>query len=77
MIQEEFKASEEYRKYLIELQFDNINLYTVWGTDMADKDTDKLLFVDNKVVAFREIEQLKHGLKDMVTPFLDDTSFRN
>lgn len=77
LIMEEFKASEEYRKYLIELQFDNINLYTVWGTDMADKETDKLLVVDTKVVAFRETNQLKHELKDIVTPFVDDTNFRN
>ncbi len=72
----EFKASEEYRKYLIELQFDNFNAYTVWGTDMADKEIDKLLVSNTKVMAFKEIKEIKLAFKDIDTPFLDDMNFR-
>ena len=34
---EDFSTSERYRKYLISLQFNAVNVYTVWGTDMRDE----------------------------------------
>lgn len=75
-IMKEFKASEEYRKYLIELKFDNSNAYTVWGTDMADKEVDKLLVNNGKVMALKKIEQAELVFKDINTPFLDEMNFR-
>ncbi|TKC60153.1 hypothetical protein FBD94_14660 [Pedobacter hiemivivus] len=73
---ENFNVSEKYRKYLIELQFRGLNVYTVWGTDMADKETDKLLVSNTKVMAFKEIKQIELAFKDIDAPFLDDMNFR-
>lgn len=55
-----FEISEKYRKYLIELDFKDQKLYTVWGTDMTDaSESDKLLVFDNKLLCFRRPTQIK------------------
>ena len=44
----EFDKSELYRKYIIGLQFVDVKLYTLWGTDMEDED--KLLVNNSNLI---------------------------
>ncbi|SEW51583.1 hypothetical protein [Chitinophaga arvensicola] len=45
--------SEKYRKYLLEIIFAEQKYYTVFGADLSDKETDKLLVdVDGNILLF-------------------------
>lgn len=47
-------TSEKYRKYLLEVLFEEQMYYTVWGSDLSNNDTDKLLIdADNNILAFQ------------------------
>jgi len=71
----EFNASEKYRKYLIELQFNDLCVFTVWGTDMEDGE-DKLLVNDEKVIVLKNAINIKSILKKIENPYLDKENFR-
>jgi hypothetical protein len=72
---EDFSASEKYRKYLIELQFSEVNVYTVWGTDMLDQEEDKLLIKGEKLLCFKHLNEIKQKLSNIEHPFLDIENF--
>jgi len=72
---EDFSASEKYRKYLIELQFNEVNVYTVWGTDMGDEEEDKLLVKNEKLLCFKQLNDVKRNLSPIEHPFLDVENF--
>ncbi|WEK20484.1 MAG: hypothetical protein P0Y49_04950 [Candidatus Pedobacter colombiensis] len=74
---ENFNVSEKYRKYLIELQFESLNVYTVWGTDMKDDEIDKLLVKKDKLIAYKNIDVVTKSLKEVRHPFLDSENFNN
>lgn len=76
-IMEDFSASEKYRKYLIELQFSEVNVYTVWGTDMRDEEEDKLLLKEGKLLCFKHLNDIKQRLSNIEHPFLDVASFES
>ena len=54
----DFNKSEEYRKYVIGLQFEKIELYTVWGTDMMADEEDKLLVENGRLIVFQSLDRL-------------------
>lgn len=72
---EDFSASEKYRKYLIALQFNEVNVYTVWGTDMLDEEEDKLLVKGDKLLCFKQLNEVKQKLSNIEHPFLDVANF--
>lgn len=73
----DFPQSEQYRKYLIAIHLENMIGYTVWGTDMANGEMDKLLVADGKLLLFSSIEKLKNSIRDFVSPFLDIENYEN
>ncbi|ACU60511.1 hypothetical protein [Chitinophaga pinensis] len=63
MIKSLEEASEEFRKYLVDVIFDNQHYFAVWGTDMFDEETDKwLLDVKQRIFFFRDIETLSKAI---------------
>ncbi|RQO64925.1 hypothetical protein DBR43_32125 [Pedobacter sp. KBW06] len=72
---EDFSVSEKYRKYLIGLQFNEVNVYTVWGTDMLDEEEDKLLIKGNKLLCFKQLNEIRQKLSNIEHPFLDVENF--
>lgn len=72
---EDFSTSERYRKYLISLQFNAVNVYTVWGTDMRDEEEDKLLVKSGKLLCFEHLTEMKQKLNYIEHPFLDVENF--
>lgn len=74
---EKFKVSEKYRKYLIELQFKNLSGYVVWGTDMEDDESDKLLLSESRVLIFRDLDNIAQRLENIEHSFRDKENFRN
>lgn len=70
-----FIKSEKYRKYLIGIDFNEVSLFTVWGTDMADEETDKLLVKDDKLIAFKTLDDLTENFKRLDHPFKDHGNF--
>ena len=45
--------SEKYRKYLLEIVFEEQKYYTVFGADLSDKEIDKLLVnADGSILLF-------------------------
>jgi len=74
---EDFSASEKYRKYLIALQFNEVNVYTVWGTDMLDEEEDKLLVKGEKLLCFKHLNEAKQKLSNIEHPFLDVANFES
>lgn len=71
-----FETSEKYRKYLIELRFKELKGYSVWGTDMEDQETDKLLLKDKKLLLFLNQSQIREKLNAIEHPYLDEENFR-
>lgn len=55
---EEFAASEKYRKYLIEIKIAGQTYYSVWGADMADDETNKVLLHEGKLVIFSSLDDI-------------------
>lgn len=70
-----FRKSEIYRKYVIGFNFQNFDLYTVWGTDLIDNENDKLIVKGEKLLAFRSLNELEEELRHMSHPFRDDDNF--
>ncbi|KIO77240.1 hypothetical protein TH53_10340 [Pedobacter lusitanus] len=71
-----FDKSEEYRKYVIGLQFKETDLYTVWGTDMVDGENDKFLVNETKLMVFESLDLLESFLKTLDHPFKDKRNFK-
>lgn len=74
-IMEEFNASEKYRKYLIELEFNDLTVLTVWGTDMVDGE-DKLLVNGEKLIVLKTAVNIKSVLQKLEAPYLDQENYR-
>ncbi len=72
-----FEKSEKFRKYIVELQFMDMTLYTVWGTDMEDSEKDKLLINNSRLATFRNLGALKLYIKHLTSPFLDKQNFES
>lgn len=73
---ENFDKSEKYRKYVIELQFKEVDLYTIWGTDMLDCENDKLLVKGAKLIVFKTLDLLETSLEKLEHPFMDKQNFK-
>ncbi len=53
------QLSEEFRKYLISIEFEGKSYYTVSGADLSDNEDDKILINSSQeIIAFKEIESL-------------------
>ncbi|NRF37623.1 hypothetical protein [Pedobacter foliorum] len=72
---EDFNASEKYRKYLIELDFNHLTVLTVWGTDMVDGE-DKLLVNGEKLIVLKTAVDIKSVLQKLENPYLDQENYR-
>ena len=70
-----FGKSEEFRKYVIGLQLEDVELYTVWGTDMVADDEDKLLVENGRLIVFQSLDRLEMHLKNETHPFMDKQNF--
>ncbi|MBO9205280.1 MULTISPECIES: hypothetical protein [Niastella] len=58
-------ASEKYRKYLLEITYDNQCYYTVSGLDLEDEEKDKLLINSKKqLVLFSDVASLLKAIKN-------------
>ncbi len=68
------EISEQYRKYIIQLQLPaQQSLYLLWGTDTANEDTDYLLLdLDHKMLAFPNISELLHYIKTTRSSLIDE-----
>lgn len=71
-----FNLSEKYRKYLIELRFGYRRFYTVWGADMADGESDKMLVNDKKLILFDSLQDIGVKLEEVSSPYMDEENFR-
>lgn len=57
-------ASEKYRKYLLEITYDNQCYYTMSGADFEDEEKDKVLINSNKqLVLFSDVASLLQAIK--------------
>lgn len=72
---QKFNASEEYRKYLIELRFKEKRYYTVWGTDMTEE-IDKMLVQDKKLIVFNSLQDIVGKLERIDSPYTDKENFK-
>lgn len=73
----DFSKSEKYRKYVIELQLQEVTVYTVWGTDMQDDEVDKLLVENSSLISFRSLDTMRLQIENMEHPYLDKQNFTN
>lgn len=64
--------SEQYGKYLIKCSFDFKSYYIVWGIDLNDDSTDKLLIDRNQnIVLFNSISDIKAYCNNTICEFKD------
>jgi hypothetical protein len=76
-MKEKFELSEKYRKYFIGIIIDGFTYYTVWGTDLNDRENDKLLVENEKLILFREVSTFKMQISNYKNVFLDKENFEN
>ena len=72
-----WEKSEQYRKYLVLLQFKEYSLYTVWGTNLEHDDQDMFLINQSKIVAFFNLEQIRYEMTKFTDSFFDKRNFEN
>ena len=63
-------ASEKYKKYLLQVIYNDETYYTVSGTDMSDNDTDRLLTdKDGKICLYADLPSLRKGIEEGIITF--------
>ena len=63
-------ASEKYKKYLLQVVYNEETYYTVSGVDMSDNDTDRLLTdKDGKICLYADLPSLRKGIEEGVITF--------
>jgi hypothetical protein len=64
-MESEEDVSEKFRKYLLEITYDNQDYYTISGADLEDEEKDKLLISSNKkLVLFSDVARLLKAVKN-------------
>lgn len=69
-----FDKSEEYRKYIIKLQFFNKTFYAIWGVN--ENGDDCFLTKDNSLVVFDSLEDVKKNILKFERDFFDKEKFK-
>lgn len=63
-------ASEKYKKYLLQVVYNEETYYTVSGADMSDNDTVRLLTdADGKICLYADLPSLRKGIEEGVVTF--------
>ncbi|MEO7174280.1 MAG: hypothetical protein ABIV51_00610 [Saprospiraceae bacterium] len=64
--------SEQFRKYIIEIKFNNQSNFMLWGTDMVDEDEiDKILSFEGSILLFSSINQIQTYVKSNLKSIFD------
>ncbi len=72
---ENFKSSEKYHKYLMQIDYANISVYSVWGANEFEEDC--FLIEGNKIIAFKNLENFKSKILMYDHCFFDKSRFAN
>src|SRR5688572_64210 len=63
-------ASEKYKKYLLQVVYNDETYYTVSGADMSDNDNVRLLTdADGKICLYADLPSLRKGIEEGVVTF--------
>ena len=63
-------ASEKYKKYLLQVVYNDETYYTVSGADLSDNDTVRLLTdADGKICLYADLPSLRKGIEEGVVTF--------